>query len=193
VATDQDRFCSRLGRRFLPVRALLCGPERDLGVDAAGQYLERRTAADDDDFASLVRAAQRLLARPQRLLGDYDPELDRFARNESRSLPAFHLIGALREVIRVGGDQRELLPRYAERAVDGTVACAQLQRDYKDDKDLHRELALCDAQIKSALSRRLISRYDAQHIEPAPADKRHGDQTQLLDLVITVPDLERAR
>jgi hypothetical protein len=194
VATDLDRYGARLGRRFAPVRALLCSPtEGEFAVEAMAGYLEHVLLGDERDFPALVRGAQRLTqSRIGWLLGEHDLALDRFRLNETRSVVAAHLIAATQDAINTTCEPSDILPGCVRRAVAGTVACAHVQRDYKDDAHLHKRLEQVRDDVERALLRRLDARVRSDRVVRGPADTLLGNQSALLDLVVVGPGLGRA-
>ncbi len=195
MATDHDRYGTKLGRQFRTVRALLCSPDESrLGVAKAAEYLERRLTAEMTDLSDLLREGQKIVrSRQGWLLDDADIPFKRFEAVASRSLGACHLVDSVRDAINGNCDPNDVLSNLVSRAVDGIVACAHTQRDYAADKELHRALNVNRASVEADLTRRLRRRLYRSEVHARIVDTRTGDQAGLLDLVIARATDVRAR
>jgi hypothetical protein len=186
VATDLDRYGTKLGRRFQVVRALLCSPDDAyLGVDRAARYIQRTLLHDEAELATLHREAQRIVrGRQGWLLGDHDIALERFERSASRSLGACHLVEAALDAVNGTCDPRDILPNFVRRAVSGVIALAHTQRDYVKDVELHKVLAANRSNIEGALLGRLRAPFEGTVIGAPSLDLFACDQVALLNLVV---------
>lgn len=187
MASDLDRYGARLGRRFLPVRAIMCS-ERGT-IDAAqslAAYICREFFRSDHDLESLYDEGTRLVGESRAWLpGIQNPLLDRFRRQASRSLAACHIVDAFQDVLRDSSDLTSAIPRIAQRATEGTESRLHTQRDYTNDHEAQGAIAVIKSSVISELSALLRRRLVAKAPLP-PASKRSTPLTvsAMLDLIV---------
>jgi hypothetical protein len=188
MASDLDRYGSRLGRRFLGVRALICS---EVGSRAAAQalasYISREFFKADRELEALYREGRGLAeTRSGWLPGIQDAALQRLLRGASRSLPACHIVEAVQDLLNSGTTPPTgLLQRVAARALDGTEARLHTQRDYAEDKDVHSSFVAVRQPAEAELLRLLGTRLERDRGRPSASPVRQNlDPSSLLDLVV---------
>lgn len=188
MASDLDRYGSRLGRRFLGVRAVICS---EVGSQAAAQalasYISREFFRADRELEALYREGRSLVeTRSGWLPGIQDVALRRLLRGASRSLPACHIVEAVQDLLNSGASSAAgLLQRVAARALDGTEVRLHTQRDYAQDKDAHSSFAAVRRFAERELLRLLRIRLERDHRIPSDSPARQNlDPSSLLDLVV---------
>lgn len=189
MASDLDRYGSRLGRRFLAVRAIICS---EVGSQAAAQtlasYIAREFFRADRELGALYRQGRHLAeTRSGWLPGIQDLALQRLLRGASRSLPACHIVDAVQDLLNSGTSSAAgLLERVAARALDGTEVRLHIQRDYAEDKDAHSSFAAVRHLAETELLRLLRIRLERDRQSPTDSPVRQNfDPSSLLDLVVT--------
>lgn len=182
--TDEDVYGKVLGKGFDGVRAELCRPERDMDecADRLANYSVRRfLPAGSADFVERMKTACNALDGRGGLFAQGSLS-ETLGASETDSLAAQQVARAFAATRDAHGDSRAFLEKIAEDVCDATRAIAHVQKNYKDDAELHEALDQITPAAKARVADDLAKRCGVggkRIVLPAA-----GGSDNLLDFVV---------